>query len=90
MSLEYTRAMVNAAVAGELDSVETTPHPVFRAPGARRCPGVPAEVLQARDQWQDREAYDHAAAHLNQLFQKNFAKFGEAGAELAGIAASVR
>ncbi len=86
MNLPYTRAMVNAAVAGELDLVPTAPHPVFQVGVPLSCPGVPDAVLDARGQWSDPTAYDHAAAHLHRLFQKNFAKFGAAGEELAGMA----
>ena len=86
MNLPYTRAMVNAAVNGQLDSEPTSPHPVFGVAVPRSCPGVPDDVLDARGQWQDPTAYDHAAEHLNQLFQKNFTKFGAAGEELVGMA----
>ncbi len=82
MNLPQTRAMVNAAVNGELDGVAAVMHPVFQVGVPKHCPGVPEEVLDARGQWSDPAAYDRAAAHLHQLFQKNFAKFGAAGDEL--------
>jgi phosphoenolpyruvate carboxykinase (ATP) len=76
MKLPYTRAMVNAAIAGQLNNVTFTPHPVFGVMVPNECPEVPREVLDARGQWKDKAAYDEAAKHLAGLFQKNFAKFG--------------
>jgi len=81
MNLKYTRAMVDAAVEGQLDSVPATPHPVFHVAVPHACPGVPAGMLDARAQWADRAAYDRAAADLNARFEKNFEKFGAAAQE---------
>ncbi len=78
MDLKYTRAMVSAAVDGELDHVPTHPHPVFQVGVPVSCPGVPSEVLDARRQWRDGAAYDQAAESLDVRFRKNFEKFGEA------------
>ena len=78
MSLKYTRAMVNAAVAGKLDRVPTTPHPVFQVGVPEVCPDVPREILNARGQWKDGAAYDRAAENLEARFRKNFEKFGSA------------
>src|SRR5579862_3365971 len=76
MSLPYTRAMVNAAIAGQLDRVAAEPHPVFRVMVPKSVPGVPAELLDARGQWKDKAAYDRAAEDLSARFKKNFEKFG--------------
>ena len=78
MDLKYTRAMVSAAVDGELDHVPTHPHPVFQVGVPLSCPGVPSEILDARRQWRDGAAYDQAAESLEARFRKNFEKFGEA------------
>jgi len=78
MELKYTRAMVGAAVDGKLDDVATQPHPVFEVGVPVECPGVPAEMLDARRQWADGAAYDLAAESLEGRFRKNFEKFGEA------------
>jgi phosphoenolpyruvate carboxykinase (ATP) len=77
MSLPLTRAMVNAAIEGKLDSVKTVEHPVFKVAVPGSCPSVPAELLDPRSQWADKEAYDKAAAELAAKFQQNFKKFGE-------------
>ena len=82
MSLKYTRAMVNAAVAGELDGVAVTPHPVFRVLVPKNVPGVPAELLDARGQWKDGAEYDRAAEALSGRFKKNFEKFGQVAEQI--------
>jgi len=83
MDLKYTRAMVNAAIEGKLDSVATEPHPVFQVLVPKECPGVPGELLDPRAQWKDAAAYDEKAAHLAGLFKKNFAKFSHIAPEIA-------
>jgi phosphoenolpyruvate carboxykinase (ATP) len=77
MKIGYTRAMVRAAVAGQLDAVETRPHPVFGLQVPAAIPGVPAEVLDARGTWKDTAAYDAQAAKLAEMFVKNIEKFGD-------------
>ncbi|HEX2190379.1 MAG TPA: phosphoenolpyruvate carboxykinase (ATP) [Longimicrobiaceae bacterium] len=77
MKLGYTRAMVRAALAGELDGVETTEAPFFGLQVPTSVPGVPSEVLLPRETWEDREAYDAKARELAEAFQKNFAQFAD-------------
>jgi phosphoenolpyruvate carboxykinase (ATP) len=80
MNIAWTRAMVEAALSGELDDVETVTDPRFgfRVPTA--CPGVPAEVLQPRQTWADRDAYDVQARKLAAMFVDNFQRFEDAAA----------
>jgi phosphoenolpyruvate carboxykinase (ATP) len=82
ISLKYTRAMVHAAVSGQLDNVAVDPHPAFRVLVPREVPGVPSEVLDARGQWNDKAAYDRAAEELIGRFRKNFEKFGHVAEEI--------
>jgi phosphoenolpyruvate carboxykinase (ATP) len=77
MKLSHTRAMVRAALAGELDDVETTPDPIFGMHIPKSVPGVPDEVLQPRDTWKDRDAYDAQAHELAGMFRENFQKFAD-------------
>ncbi|HRO42524.1 MAG TPA: phosphoenolpyruvate carboxykinase (ATP) [Flavipsychrobacter sp.] len=77
MSLKYTRAMITAAMNGELNNVAYVPHPVFGVLVPQACPNVPAEILNPRDTWSDKEAYDKKANELAQLFVKNFAKYAD-------------
>jgi phosphoenolpyruvate carboxykinase (ATP) len=75
MSLLYTRAMVNALVEGKLANVEFEVEHSFGLSIPKWCPGVPAELLNPRNSWKDRAAYDKQAADLAELFAKNFEKF---------------
>jgi phosphoenolpyruvate carboxykinase (ATP) len=78
MRLGYTRAMVRAALGGALDEVATETDPVFGLAVPTAVPGVPAEVLRARDTWADAAAYDAQARKLAEMFRNNIEKFGDA------------
>ncbi|MBQ7170858.1 MAG: phosphoenolpyruvate carboxykinase (ATP), partial [Clostridia bacterium] len=54
MKLKYTRAMVSAALAGELDNVEYVRDPIFNVNIPKTCPNVPAEILDPRSVWTDK------------------------------------
>ncbi len=86
MSLGATRALLNAALAGQLDDVETVTHPILGLKVPVSCPGVDSHVLDQRGTWDDPEAYDEAATRLRELFRENFE--AQAYAEL-GIAAAM-
>ena len=75
MKLSYTRAMITAALNGELDQVEFEKHPVFGVLMPKMCPGVPKELLHPRYTWADRAAYDQAAIKLAEMFIQNFEKY---------------
>ncbi|KOP72762.1 phosphoenolpyruvate carboxykinase [Lysinibacillus sp. FJAT-14745] len=75
MKLSYTRAMVRAAIDGKLANVETIQDSVFGLNIPTAIEGVPTEVLNPRDAWTDKAAYDAKAAELAGLFNKNFEKF---------------
>ena len=75
MSLPYTRAMVNALVEGALDNVEFEIEPAFGLSIPRSVPGVPSELLNPRNSWKDKAAYDKTAADLSARFEKNFQQF---------------
>ncbi len=72
MSIKYTRALLNAALEGKLDGVECELHPTFNLKMPKSCPGVPSEVLNPRNTWADKAAYDAAATNLRDMFRKNF------------------
>ncbi len=72
MSIGHTRALLNAALEGKLDTVECELHPIFNMKIPKSCPGVPAEVLNPRNTWKDKAAYDAAAIKLRDMFRKNF------------------
>jgi phosphoenolpyruvate carboxykinase (ATP) len=79
MKLKYTRAMITAALRGELENMDYTKHPIFGLEMPNHCPNVPEELLNPRNTWADANAYDTKANHLANLFVNNFKKF-EAGA----------
>ncbi|MBT3340341.1 MAG: phosphoenolpyruvate carboxykinase (ATP) [Planctomycetes bacterium] len=76
ISIGHTRALLDAALNGDLDSVGFETHPVFGLQMPTSCPGVPAEILNPRNTWQDKEAYDVAAEKLRGMFHDNFEKKG--------------
>ncbi len=78
ISIGHTRALLNAALAGELDPgrVEHERHPIFNLRMPKRCPHVPSEILNPRNTWKDRAAYDSQAAKLRDMFRKNFEEKG--------------
>jgi len=83
MKLKYTRAMITAALNGELDDVAYENHQVFGIAKPQSCPNVPSEILNPRNTWEDPELYDQKAVELAQKFKANFAKFEEfANAEI--------
>ena len=74
MKLKYTRAMVTAALAGELNDVEYELDPIFNLNIPKSCPNVPAEILNPRNVWTDKAKYEKSAKALAKKFQENFAK----------------
>ena len=78
MRLSHTRAMVRAALAGQLDRVPTAREPVFGLEVPTHVPGgVPDNILQPRGTWADPAAYDAMAERLAALFKQNFAQFAD-------------
>jgi phosphoenolpyruvate carboxykinase (ATP) len=75
MKLKYTRGMITAALEGTLNNIEFDFHPVFGMAVPKECPGVPAEILDPRNTWADKQAYDDKAKFLAGLFIKNFEKY---------------
>jgi phosphoenolpyruvate carboxykinase (ATP) len=76
MKLAHTRAMVHAALAGDLDNAKTEIDPVFGLATPTEIKGVPASVLNPRKTWPDAAAYDAQARKLAGMFRENFEKFG--------------
>lgn len=81
--IRYTRAMVSAALNGELNDAEYVPHPVFGVFVPRSVPDVPSEILDPRNTWSDANAYDEAARALAREFTANFSKFSGVPSEVA-------
>jgi phosphoenolpyruvate carboxykinase (ATP) len=75
MKLSHTRAMITAALEDALCNVEFEDHALFGFAIPKKCPGVPAEILNPRNTWADKSAYDEKANYLARLFIKNFEKY---------------
>lgn len=75
MKLKFTRAMITAALNGELDNVNFENHPIFGLAMPTTCPNVPDEVLNPKNTWKNAKAYDVQAKELAASFRENFAKF---------------
>jgi phosphoenolpyruvate carboxykinase (ATP) len=73
MKLKYTRAMITAALNGTLDDVDYVHDDLFNLDIPQTCPAVPAEIMNPRDTWADKDAYDEAARRLAGMFKNNFA-----------------
>ena len=80
MKLSYTRAMITAALEGNLNG-SFTAHPTFGVLMPDSCPNVPAELLHPRNTWNDKSAYDAQCNKLAVLFNDNFKKFAEGASE---------
>jgi len=77
ISIAHTRAMVRAALGGDLEGVPVVADPVFGLQVPTACPGVPADVLQPRSTWADPAAYDEQARRLARMFVANFRTFAD-------------
>jgi phosphoenolpyruvate carboxykinase (ATP) len=81
MSLKITRALITAALEGNLDDVEYRKHDIFGLEMPVTCSGVPSEVLDPKSTWADPDLYDQKANLLAGKFNKNFNKFTEGASE---------
>jgi phosphoenolpyruvate carboxykinase (ATP) len=83
IKLGHTRAMVDAALSGNLENAGYAADPVFGLQVPTAVPGVPAELLNPRATWPDTAGYDAQAHKLAEMFRKNFAAYA------SGVPASV-
>ena len=91
MSLKHTRAMITAALLGELKDVDYTTHEVFGLEMPNTCPNVPSEILSPKNTWEDKAAYDEKANNLAEQFVKNFEQFASnANEEIMDAAPKVK
>ncbi len=74
IALSHTRALVRAAMDGSIDEAGYRHDEIFGVDVPRECMGVPSQLLDPRQTWDDKDAYDKQAKHLAQLFQENFEK----------------
>jgi len=77
MKLSFTRAMISAALNGQLEEVGYEQDPVFGLQIPRSCPNVPSEILNPRQTWADKTQYDIKANDLAKRFIENFTNYAD-------------
>lgn len=82
MKLSYTRAMIHAALEGELNNIETITDDIFGLQVPVNVAGVPDEVLVPKNTWNDKDAYEQTAKELANKFHQNFSKFENVSDEI--------
>ena len=75
MKLSHTRAMVHSLLRGDLHSAALDKDPIFGLEVPKHIAGVPDDVLNPRNTWPDKNAYDEQAKKLAGMFRENFSKF---------------
>lgn len=75
ISIRYTRALLNAALDGELNKVNFKKDPIFGFEVPITCPNVPDDVLDPSSSWHDKKEYDRRYKDLAMRFKQNFGKF---------------
>ncbi len=81
IELSFTRAMIKAALNGQLNDVEYRQHPIFKLFIPKSCPDVPNAILNPRDTWRNEDEYDVVAEKLAKLFKDNFQKYADKASE---------
>ena len=82
MKLSYTRAMVTAALNGELEKAEFVTDPYFGVAVPTSCPNVPEELMIPANTWKDKAAYEAKAKELARSFVENFKKYNKMPADV--------
>ncbi|MFT6844483.1 MAG: phosphoenolpyruvate carboxykinase (ATP) [Flavobacteriales bacterium] len=77
IKLRFTRSMITAALNGQLDNVDYTTHEIFGLAMPNECPDVPQDILNPKNVWADKAAYDTKANALAEKFVTNFKKYEE-------------
>jgi len=72
MKIAYTRAMIRAALKGDFQDVFFTKDDIFGLEIPKTCPNVPEEILNPRNTWADKLAYDQKAHALKKAFEENY------------------
>lgn len=75
MNIDYTRAIVSAALHGDLNTVDYIAHPIFGFDVPQSCPGVPDNILNPKETWHDKAAYDVQASKLKAKFDEKIKDF---------------
>jgi len=82
IEIKLTRALVSAALNSDLNNVTFRPDPIFKILVPETVPGVPSEILNPRNTWSDKAAYDKHARDLGLRFVENFKRFKTASQDI--------
>ena len=89
MKLSYTRAMVTAALNGELEKAEFVTDPYFGVAVPTSCPNVPEELMIPANTWRDKAAYEAKAKELARSCVENFKKYDKMPADVVAAGPKV-
>ena len=89
MKLSYTRAMVTAALNGELEKAEFVTDPYFGVAVPTSCPNVPEELMIPANTWKDKATYEAKAKELARSFVENFKKYDKMPADVVAAGPKV-
>lgn len=90
MKLAYTRAMIQSALEGDLNHIETVKDDIFGLEIPQHVPGVPDDVLQPYKTWTDKSAYEVKAKELASKFRENFLKFDNVPFEIKELGGPIQ
>jgi len=82
ISIQDTRTLVKAVLDGSIEKSEFRLDPIFNLQVPESCPGIPSEIMNPRDTWENKDDYDQQAMNLAKSFVKNFRHFQEHSPEL--------
>jgi len=82
IKIKYSRAMVTAALSGALDTVQYRHDDLFNLDIPTKVDGVPSEILDPKNTWDNKDSYDISAKKLAQMFVENFKKFENVSSEI--------
>ncbi len=77
MKLSNTRAMITAALNGDLNEVSFSKHPIFGIMMPEHCPYIVSDILNPKNTWNDKALYEVTATKLAKMFQQNFEKYAD-------------
>ncbi|RLN37618.1 hypothetical protein BBJ28_00025612 [Nothophytophthora sp. Chile5] len=83
MKLPYTRKCVDAVLDGSINKAQFVVDPLFGVEIPTSVEGVPSEILNPKDSWTDKAAFDATAMKLAQSFKENFKQFILPGNDLS-------
>ena len=85
MSLKHTRTLLNAALSGDFDESALVTQPILNLRMPTSCEGVPDEILNPRETWDDPSEYDEQASKLREMFRDNYKENNFADLGIAAV-----